>query len=125
MLQPSMRRLERRVDFRYRFDQPLRSSFVQRGSACLGAGHTVELGAGGVLFLAECPPPDGSKVELQLTWPFLVQDVCAVVLVIQGTVVRNDPRGTAVRMQHFSFQTAESRAWEAAIHSGAACNLIG
>jgi hypothetical protein len=125
MLEPSMRGLERRLDCRYRFAQPLQYTFERQGAARLGSGQTVELGASGVLFHADSPPPEGARVELQMMWPFLVQGVCSVVLVIQGTVVRSDARGTALRLHHYLFQTAESRAYDCAIGSGAVCNLIG
>ena len=125
MPQPSLRRLERRLDHRYCFDQPLLFSFGQYRAARLGAGHTIELGAGGLMFQCDCPPPDGANIELQIMWPFLVQGVCSVMLVIEGMVVRTDARGTAVRMRQWLFQTTESRAADCAIDSGAACNLIG
>ena len=77
------------------------------------------------MFQCDCPPPDGANIELQIMWPFLVQGVCSVMLVIEGMVVRTDARGTAVRMRQWLFQTTESRAADCAIDSGAACNLIG
>jgi len=120
-----MRRLERRLDCRYRFEQPLRYSFEQYGYARLGAGQTVELGGGGVLFQADCPPPDGASVELRMMWPILMQDVCSVILVMHGTVIRTDARGTSVRMRQYLFQIDESVMSDAAMNSGALWNLIG
>jgi hypothetical protein len=120
-----LERLERRVDCRYRFRQPVLFSFEQHRAARLGAGQTIELGGGGVLFQSDCPPPDGADIEVQMVWPLLMQGVCSVVLVIQGMVVRTDARGTAVRIRQYLFQTADSRASGCAIDSGVACNLIG
>lgn len=125
MLPPSRRSLERRVECRYRFERPLLFSFGQYRPARLEAGHTIELGAGGLLFQSDCVPPAGTAIEIQIVWPFLVQGICAVVLVIRGTVVRADARGAAVRMDYYLFQTAESLASEYPIDSGAACNLFG
>jgi len=119
-----MDRLERRAERRYRFEQPLRYSIDGPDSAQAGVGRSVELGAAGLLFQADCPPPLGALLELQMTWPLRVQDACAVVLVIQGTVVRSDRRGTAVHMHDYQFQTAESR-YDSAINTGAWCNLTG
>jgi hypothetical protein len=118
-------RLERRLDCRYRFEQPLRYSFEQHGGARLGAGYTVELGGGGVLFRTDCPPPDEASIELSMMWPLLVQGVCSVVLVMYGTVVRTDARGTSVRMHRYRFQTAEPCASDFPMNSGVVCNLIG
>lgn len=124
-MQPSHCRPERRVDCRYYFEQPLVFYFEQHRANHLGAGHTVELGGGGVLFQSDCPPPDGASVEVQIVWPFLMQGICSVALIIQGMVVRTDARGTAVRMRQYMFQTVDSLASECAINSGVACNLIG
>ena len=120
-----MRHLNRRLEQRYRFEQPLRYVFEQRGAAQLRAGTTTEVGAGGVLFQTDCPPPDGVRVELRMTWPILVQGVCSVVLVINGTVVRTDGRGTSVRIDQYLFETMESCALESASNSAVGCNLIG
>lgn len=118
-------RLERRSDHRYCFGQPLWFSYLQDGGAWLGAGHSIELGAAGLLFQSDYPPPDGTRVELYLSWPLLVQDICATVLTIYGTVVRTDWRGTAVRMDRYFFQTAQSSASGALIDSGAVVSLMG
>ena len=125
MLKPSMRHLERRLDCRYGFDQPLLFSLRQHCTASLGAGHTIELGAGGLLFQSDCPPLDGALIQVEIIWPFLVQGVCSVVLVVDGRVVRTDARGTAVQMGQYLFQTADSRSFDCAIGSGWTCNLIG
>lgn len=125
MLQPFPPRLERRLDCRYGFERPLLFSFKMECNSSLGAGQTIELGGGGLLFQSDCPPPDGVAIEVQMAWPFLVQGVRSVVLLIQGTVVRTDARGTAVRMQRYLFQPGDSHAFELASRSGAACNLIG
>ena len=125
MLLPFIPSLERRMECRYGFEQPLIFSFNRHRNALLGAGQTIELGGGGLLFQSDWPPPDGVAIEVRMAWPFLVQGVCSVVLLIQGTVVRTDARGTAVRMQRYSFQTAETGESDWASNSGAACNLIG
>ncbi len=129
MLPPVMAHLERRGDERYRFGQPLQFSVHGPGSACLGArlgaGHTIELGAGGLLVHTEHPPSDGEQVEIQITWPLPAQGVCPVVLVIQAIVVRTDARGTALRMRSYEFQMAGTRSLDASISSGVTCNLIG
>ena len=117
--------VERRADHRYRFGQPLWFSYSHDGWARLGAGQSIELGSAGLLFQSDYPPPDGSKVELHISWPLLVQDICAAMLVIDGTVVRTDWRGTAVRMDRYLFQTIQAAASGSLIDSGAVVSVIG
>ncbi len=125
MSEQSMRRLERRIDSRYRFEQPVRFACNGHCDISHGAGQIVDMGSGGVLFRSECPPPNGASLELYMKWPLLAQGVCPVILVMHGTVVRTDARGTSVRMDRYVFQTAESCAFESAMSAGDVCNLIG
>jgi len=118
-------RLGRRSDYRYRFGQPLWFSYAQDDGACLGAGQSIELGSAGLLFQSDYPPPDGIAVELHIAWPLLVQDICAAILIVHGTVVRTNWRGTAVRMDRYLFQTTQSAVSGCAIESGAIVSLMG
>jgi hypothetical protein len=84
----------------------LRKGRVER----LGLGKTLNVSSGGVLFEANEPLPAGSSIELLMQWPFLLEGVCPLKLVIQGSVVRSDSNGVAVRTKQHEFRTAGARA---------------
>ena len=124
MQQPRIRCLERRGDWRYRFDRDLHFCVERQGVKWRGTGQSIELAAGGLLFDADCPLTDGEDVEIQMDWPMLAQGVCPVVLLIDGTIVRTDARGTALRMRNYQFQIAGASGLDSPIGNGAVCNLV-
>ena len=102
---------DRRTSRRYELALNLRFSYVKKGAAIHGNGTTVELASGGVLFHADAPPPDGVEVELRVEWPFLLQEVCNLEVLLKGRVIRTDSRGTAVKMHGYEFQTCGPRSF--------------
>ena len=121
----AMHRSDRRLDRRYLFEVPLRFCSERHRDTCAGVGQTIELGTGAVLFDTGCLLSRGENLELELTWPFLLQEVCPVVLVIRGPVIRIDPRGAVVRMRDYEFRAAGRYCLDTALELGAACNMIG
>ena len=75
----------------------------------LGIGKTLNVSSGGVLFEANESLPAGSAIELLMHWPFLLEGVCPLKLVIHGSVVRSDSKGVAVRSKQHEFRTAGAR----------------
>ena len=115
---------DRRNDRRYAVEIPLRFSYNSQGIAYLGSGRVADLSRGGVRFEADCPPPDGTEVELRLAWPFLLQDVCPLELVIRGEVMHTTSRGTVVRMHHYEFRTCGARSFDQASGKAEVCSII-
>jgi hypothetical protein len=72
----------------------------------------VNLGAGGVLVYdsIENAPP-GTPVELSIHWPARLGDVCPLLLLVRGRIVRREGGLFAVRADHFEFRTHGSRAF--------------
>jgi hypothetical protein len=75
-----------------------------------GLGTTVNVSSRGVLFQSDDPLPAGSPVELTMSWPFLLEGVCPLKLVMRGRVVRSDSRGIAVRASEHEFRVAGAAA---------------
>jgi hypothetical protein len=44
-----------------------------------------------------------------LSWPFLLEGVCPLKLVMKGRIVRSDLRGVAIQSSYHEFRTAGSR----------------
>jgi hypothetical protein len=75
-----------------------------------GFGRTVNISSGGVLFEADELLPDSSSIELALSWPFLLDGVVTLKLVMSGRIVRTEARAIAVKAGHHEFRTAGARA---------------
>ena len=105
---------DRRTDRRYQYEMELRFSFKLGNAMQFGAGCTLDLSRGAVRFVSENPPPDGSDVELRIAWPYLLQNVCPLELVVRGTTVTTSERGTVLRMSAYEFRTCGPRAFDQA-----------
>jgi hypothetical protein len=114
-LAPAVRLLEshradQRLNRRYPIALEVEYKLLRKGRVeRLGLGRSLNISSGGVLFEANEPLPAGSSVEVMMHWPFLLEGVCPLKLVIYGSVVRSDSKGVAVRTKHHEFRTAGAR----------------
>jgi hypothetical protein len=97
---------DRRFDRRYQIQLELRWKLIRRKKIQdTGAGHTVDLSSGGVLFDAGRPLPAGLNVELSVAWPVLLHNVAPMQLVVSGRVVRSNGSQAAVQITQHEFRT--------------------
>jgi PilZ domain len=108
---PSMAyRPEQRLHQRYPISFELDYKLMHRGRVeRQGSGRTLNIGSGGVLLQTEGALPPGEFIELIIHWPFLLEGVCPLKLVMRGRIVRSDGRGVAVKAKHHEFRTAGAR----------------
>jgi hypothetical protein len=114
---------DRREDRRYDLELDLQFSYQQDGGTCWGVGRTVELSRGGIRFSTETPPPNGIGVELRIHWPFLLQDVIPLQLVMRGTILRSDFRGTVLKVAHYAFRTCGQHSFDQAATPERTCSI--
>ena|SRR5580658_6930298 len=101
---------EQRSHQRYPIELEVEYRLVAKGqSDQLGSGKTRNISSGGLLINALGSPPAGSTIELMLNWPFLLEGVCPLKLVMRGRIVRSDGRGVAIQSNYHEFRTAGSR----------------
>ncbi len=102
---------EQRSHQRYPIHFELDYKLIRRGRVeKQGSGRTLNIGSGGVLLETEGALPSGSAIELVIHWPFLLEGVCPLKLVMRGRIVRSDGLGVAVQTKHHEFRTAGARA---------------
>ena len=115
---------DRRSDRRYTFELPLQFSYHKCGTRFSGSGTTEDLSSGGIRFVTDNPPPVGVEIELRLEWPFLLQNVCPLELLVRGKVVRSDGQRTVARMNSYEFRTRGARSFEQAVVSATTCDYV-
>ena len=71
-----------------------------------GSGSTLNISSSGVLFDANDTLHSTGVIELTLRWPFLLDGVCPLKLVIQGLVVRNHDKRIALSIKQHQFYIA-------------------
>src|SRR5579863_5474874 len=71
-----------------------------------GSGKTRNISSNGVLFeLADRQTISGA-IELVVSWPCVLDGVCALKLVMKGRVVRSEDGGVAIESRQHEFRTA-------------------
>jgi len=75
-----------------------------------GAGKTCNISSTGALFEVSERRLLSGSIELLVSWPCLLDGVCALKLVMKGHVVRSEGRGVAIESRYHEFRTAGVRA---------------
>ncbi len=101
---------EQRSHQRYPIELEVEYRLLTKGQCeLIGSGKTRNISSGGVLFEALGSRPATGPIELLLNWPFLLEGVCPLKLVMKGRIVRSDMRGIAIQSNYHEFRTAGSR----------------
>jgi len=116
------RRADPRSHPRYPIALELRYKLLRRGRVeYLGAGRTLNMSSGGVLFERTDQASKTSEsalaggiVELAVSWPFLLGDTCNLKLVMRGQIVRSESKLLAMKIDRYEFRTAGSGLRDAA-----------
>jgi hypothetical protein len=102
---------ERRSKRRFRIEQEVRYRLLYgHRIAETGVGRTVNMSSSGVWITTQTTLTAGLPIELSVTWPALLNDVCPMKLMIYGCVVRSTDRGAAISIERYEFRTQGSRA---------------
>jgi hypothetical protein len=97
---------DRRTKSRFQIRRELRYKVLGKGKALQsGVGSTVDIGSGGVAFHADQPLAPGTSVELSISWPALLDEVCPTRLSVVGRVLRVDGRQAVCTVDKHEFRT--------------------
>src|SRR5690242_21635025 len=101
---------DRRKKFRFPLNRELRYKVLDRDTiVAAGAGHTLDIGSGGVAFSAERDLKPGTVIELSICWLVLLDENCPMRLVIFGRLLRSGGRRAVCSVDKYEFRT-QSRA---------------
>ncbi len=99
-------RVDRRMKRRFNIEQSLRYKLLYGSRVSeSGSGRTLNISSSGVWFTTENILSTGLPVELSMTWPARLNDVCPMKLMIYGCVVRSDQAGAALAIERYEFRT--------------------
>ena len=70
-----------------------------------GSGKTVNMGSGGVAFIAGEPLTPGAFMELSISWPVLLAETCPIRLVVFGRVLRCTGHYAVCSIEKYEFHT--------------------
>ena len=70
-----------------------------------GLGTTANVSSGGVAFQSDTTLPEGSFIELSISWPALLDDVCPMRLIVFGRVIRAAEDTKVCSVEKWEFRT--------------------
>ena len=106
--------LDRRENSRFPVREEVRYRVLQSKVGQLsGAGKTVDISSGGILFTTSERLQPGRLIEISVNWPARLDGTCALQLVATGRVVRSDKNTAAVRIERYEFKTRSSNTFAA------------
>ena len=70
-----------------------------------GAGKTLNIASGGILFTTQEKLPLGRMIELSVNWPARLDGICPLKFVAVGRVVRAETDRAAVIIERYDFKT--------------------
>jgi hypothetical protein len=103
--------LDRRHTVRFPVREKVRYRVLQSKAVqqLAGAGQTVDMSSGGILFTAKEDLEPGRLIEVAVDWPARLDGGCLLQLVATGHVVRadrfEDRLTIAVRIERYAFKT--------------------
>jgi hypothetical protein len=74
-----------------------------------GAGRSINIGSGGVLFTTSSRLPVGRTIELSVNWPALLDGSCPLKFIASGPVVRSEENRAAIRIDRYEFRTRATK----------------
>ena len=83
-----------------------------------GAGRTVDMSSGGILFTTSESLNPGRRLEIAVNWPARLDGTCRLKLVAMGRVVRTEFDRAAIAIDHYEFKTQGAKAFQAAGSAG-------
>lgn len=101
---------DRRQHFRYPLNLEVQYRLPDKRA---GLGKTLNISSGGIFFKTSGPLPQRSQIHLAIDWPFLLDGVCHLKLMVRGQVVRSDAKATAIKVSSYEFRTSKARPKEA------------
>jgi hypothetical protein len=97
---------DRRGKSRYPVHEEVKYRVIQaKVPKTAGAGETLNIGSGGILFTTQEQLPMGRMVELAVNWPARLGGTCPLKFVATGRVVRSEANMAAVRIERYEFKT--------------------
>jgi hypothetical protein len=97
--------IERRSKARYPVKLTVRYRTVGRNQAVNGVGHTLNMSSGGLLVSAQHDLSAGSRLEVNVEWPLLLDGAVPLQLVAHGKVVRCGGSVFAISFAQYQFRT--------------------
>lgn len=108
------KKAERRATGRFPIRQEVVYTLLEGKSRSeAGAGKTVDMSSGGILFTTSEVLHPGKRLELAVNWPARLDGTCRLKLVAMGRIVRSEANRAAIVIEHYEFRTQGAKTFHA------------
>jgi PilZ domain len=97
--------IERRSGARFPLDLKIRYRTLGRARPLAGTGWVVNMSSGGVLVVCQHEINTGTRLELNIEWPSLLDGQIPLQLVTLGRVLRSETSSFAAVLASYQFRT--------------------
>jgi hypothetical protein len=106
------KREERRSSGRFPIQQEVIYTVLDgKNRSGAGAGRTVDMSSGGILFTTTEALDPGRRLEVAVNWPARLDGTCRLKFVAMGRVVRSESDRAAIVIEHYEFKTQGAKAF--------------
>ena len=102
--------LERRSKVRFPLELRVRYHTLARRCPAVGTGVVMNISRSGVLVSSQHDISEGTRIELNIEWPSLLDGRVPLQVVTVGRVVRCEPSSFAVVLARYQFRTTKKTA---------------
>ena len=106
MMPEDKKQIERRSKMRFPIHRDLRYKLLEDDLVIeSGMGETIDMASAGMAFQIDRPLKVGAFVELSISWPVLLDDSCAMRLIVFGRIVRACGKRSACCVDKYESRT--------------------
>jgi PilZ domain len=113
----SLPRIERRLKARYPVQLPARYRSLDRERVA-GVGLTVNISSNGLLVTCQHEIQLGTRMEVLINWPSLLESTIPLQLVTTGRVIRSGASTFVIEFAQYQFRTMKSKPLEGPLQFG-------
>lgn len=109
---------------RYELDLELKFSYRLGKRTYLGSGRARNFSDNVICFESDQELPGTVDLELEIAWPYSLQGLFPLDMIIRGGLLRKQQNVVALQMDSYEFRTRDDRAFHARTSRGALCDLV-
>ena len=109
---------------RFKLNLELQFSYRRGNRTWHGTGRTRDFSDKVICFESDQELPRGAQLELCIAWPFALQGLLPLDMIVHGALVRQQNSLAVLRLENFEFRTREEAFFHAPANQGAVCNFL-
>jgi len=116
--------IEGRLRPRYQLNLELQFSYRRGKQTYHGTGRTRDFSGKVVCFESDQELPCGAQLELRIAWPFALQGLLPLDMIVHGALLRRQRSLAVLRLDEFEFRTRGEASFHSQAKPGDICSFL-